>query len=132
MRTVVLLLLASLPVAACGPERSAVTPTPVPLQITPAASPTPTEPPPVETATPTAETEELPERLRVSVFLANARACPSLGCEVVLILEENTVVRVLGGARGDEVEGTATWYEVSVEGHEGSLYLHASVVAALE
>lgn len=130
----------------CGARSPVATPTPEPL-----ATPTPTlamatptqgpanmesQPSPTEAPQPAAPGEtESPaavSTLRVSVFLANARACPNLDCEVVLLLEEDTQVSVGQVTTGQEVDGSDVWYEVNVEGQTEPLYLHSSVVEPLQ
>lgn len=131
--------------AGCGARSGVTTPTPQPpTPSLPAAeatvtAATATELPagaddqPAPTDTPAAPSQaETPASLKVSVFLANARACPTLECEVVLLLEEGTVVSVRQATSGEEVDGSSLWYEVTVEGQAEPLYLHDSVVQPAE
>lgn len=74
-------------------------------------------------------TPEATPSWRVSVDLANVRACPRLDCAVVAGLQRGAEVLVVEEVEGEPVAGSATWYRVEAEGLESAAYMHASTVS---
>lgn len=65
---------------------------------------------------------------RYIISNARVRSCAKTSCKVLVTLKSGNAIDVLESVIGDEVNGTVTWYRISVNGKKG--YVHLSLTSA--